>query len=127
MTGIGDSTVMLHLVHHRAKMKAIIKEAGITSLLITRVSYLELLAGASENAKMSTKKMLQEFLVVEFDKKAAEIGNSLAMKHRVGTKSSKDFLIACIAISNNLPLLTENDKDFPYKKLRLLPYRISKV
>jgi len=125
MIAIADSTVIFHLRYHQAKMRQIMMALDITELLITRISYLELLSGASENAKLDTRKTLSPFTVLEFDKKAADIGNTLAMKYRVGAKSSKDFLIACIAIANKLPLLTENDKDFPYRRLRLLPYRIS--
>jgi predicted nucleic acid-binding protein len=115
MTAIADSTVIFHLNRHHEKMMRIIKEQGITKLLITRVSYLEILAGASENAKLSIRKMLHQYPVLEFDKNAAAAGNTLAMKYRVSAKNSKDFLIACIAITNKLPLLTENDKDFTYK------------
>ena len=124
MIAIADSTVVFHLAYHELAMRRIIKEYGIKELYITRISYLELLAGSSENAKISARKALNRFPLLEFDKKAADIGNTLAMKYRVGAKSSKDFLIACIAIANKLPLLTENDKDFPYRWLRLLPYRI---
>jgi len=41
------------------------------------------------------------------------------MKYRVGNQNSKDFLIACIAIANKLPLLTENNKGFNYIELNL--------
>jgi predicted nucleic acid-binding protein len=124
MKAIIDSTVILHLGNRQAKMRAIIKDMGITQIIITRINYLELLAGASENAKLYTRRMLHQFPVKEFDKNAADTGNKLAMKYRVGAKNSKDFLIACIAIANKLPLLTENKKDFAYKEITLLPYSI---
>jgi predicted nucleic acid-binding protein len=79
MKAIADSTIILHFVHHRAKMNAIISEFGITDLLLIRISYLEILAGASENAKLNTRKILNPYPVLEFDKKAAEIGNTLAI------------------------------------------------
>jgi len=125
MKALIDSTVILHLAHQRTKMINIIANNGITELLITRINYLEILAGASEDFKIGTRKSLQEFSILEFDKKAADVGNTLAMKYRVGSKQSKDFLIACIAIANKLPLLTENNKDFAYKQLNVLPYRIN--
>ncbi len=106
-------------------MKRIITEYGITEPLITRINYLEILAGASENAKIHIRKGLTKFDILEFDAKSAAVGNTLAMKYRVGSKHSKDFLIACIAIANKLPLLTENTKDFAYKQLTVLPYRIN--
>jgi len=125
MKALIDSTVILHLAHHRSRMISIIEDKGITELLITRINYLEILSGASENSKIDTRKSLQEFSILEFDNKAANVGNTLAMKYRVGSKQSKDFLIACIAIANKLPLLTENNKDFVYKQLKVLPYRIN--
>ena len=57
MIAIADSTVILHLNQHYEKMRAIIIDKGITKLYITRISYLEILAGASENAKLSIRKM----------------------------------------------------------------------
>jgi len=125
MRALIDSTVIFHYEYHESEMKRIIKEYGITEPLITRINYLEILAGASENAKIYVRKGLDRFPVLEFDKRAADVGNTLAMKYRVGSKHSKDFLIACIAIAHELPLLTENNKDFPYKQLKVLPYRIS--
>jgi len=47
------------------------------------------------------------------------------MRYRVGKKQSKDFLIAATAIANKLPLLIENTKDFDYKELKLMTYRIA--
>ena len=120
-----DSTVILHLASQRDKMTRIIEDNGISKLLITRINYLEVLSGASEISKLKARKALQEFTVLEFDANAAAVGNTLAMKYRVGSKHSKDFLIACIAIANKLPLLTENNKDFNYKQLKVLPYRIN--
>ena len=124
MIAIADSTVVFHLAYHELAMRRIIKEYGIKELYITRISYLELLAGSSENAKISARKALNRFPLLEFDKKAAETGSTLAMKYRVGAKNSKDFLIACIAIAHKIPLLTENNKDFNYAELKVLTYRI---
>jgi predicted nucleic acid-binding protein len=124
MKVIIDSTVIFHLNYRQAKMGEIIKGPGITEMLITRINYLELSAGASENAKLIMRKALRHFSILEFDKIAADTGNTLAMKYRVSSNNSKDFLIACIAIARKMPLLTENNKDFSYSELEVLPYRI---
>lgn len=125
MKAIADSTVLFHLDNSQNKMKEIIKSNGITDLCITRFNYLETLSGASENAKIEVRKILNVYKVLEFDNKAYEVANKLAFKYRVGSKQKIDFLIASIAIANKLPLLTENNKDFSYKELKLLPYNIS--
>jgi predicted nucleic acid-binding protein len=119
-----DSTVIFHLNYQKSAMTTILIKMGITSFEITRINYLELLAGTSENSKIYMRRFLKEFRVLEFDKKAVDIANNLSMKYRVDKRDSKDFLIACIAIANKLPLLTENNKDFNYTELTLLPYRI---
>jgi predicted nucleic acid-binding protein len=120
-----DSTVLFHFNYQNAKMLNIVREKGITDMFITRINYIELLSGASENAKLYARKCLQPFKILEFDKAAALIASSLSMKYRVSAKHSKDFLIAAICIANNIPLLTENDKDYGYKEMQLLPYRIN--
>ncbi len=125
MKAIVDSTVLLHINTSQNKMNAIIKDKGTTSLYITRFNYLETLAGAAENAKIQVKNHLDTFDILEFTTEAKNIANKLALKYRVGGKQKIDFLIAAIAIANKLPLLTENNKDFSYKELKLIPYKIS--
>lgn len=126
MIVIADTTVLFHLNYHNSKMKVVFNEIWITQILITRINYLELLSGASENEKQRTRKFLQPYPVLEFDAKTTTVANNLAMKYRVSNRQSKDFLIASIAIANKLPLLTENTKDFAAcKGLKLLPYKIS--
>ncbi len=120
-----DSTVLFHLNYHKAKMLGIIDKLGITSYFISRISYIEILAGASENTKADTRKFLQQFNIMEFDAGAVKIASMLAMKYRVGKTNSKDFLIAATCIANKLPILTENGKDFGYKELKLINYKIS--
>lgn len=125
MKVIADSTVLFHLNYQQEKMLQVFGEKNVTVLFITRINYIEILSGTSENAKASARKFLRQFEILEFDKTAAEKASNLAMKYRVSSKNSKDFLIASIAIANKIPLLTENNKDFNYKELKLMPYRIS--
>ena len=126
MKVIADSTVIFHNNNSQKKMNEIIKVNAITELYITRFNYLEVLAGASENAKVEVRKVLNTYKIIEFNSIAIQTANTLAFKHRVGSKQKIDFLIAAIAIANKLPLLTENAKDFEtYKGLKLLPYNIS--
>lgn len=120
-----DSTVLFHFNYQYAKMKAIIEEKEIKEMFITRINYIELLAGTSENAKTTARRFLQPFKILEFDRAAAIIASALSMKYRVGAKHSKDFLIAATCISHKMPILTENDKDYNYKELDVLSYRIN--
>lgn len=125
MRVIIDSTVLIHMSTQYNRMVSIMDAKGITEYCITRVNHIELLAGASVDSKPSVRKFLQKYPVLEFDAKAVQLANNLAMRYRVGKKQSKDFLIAATAIANKLPLLIENTKDFDYKELKLMTYRIA--
>ncbi|MDR0792879.1 MAG: type II toxin-antitoxin system VapC family toxin [Chitinophagaceae bacterium] len=120
-----DSTAIIHLSKHSNKMRDVFACYNIHETSITRINYLEILAGSAENAKIEVRKFLHQFPILEFDKKSYDIANRLAFKYRIGNKQKVDFLIASIAIANKLPLLTENDKDFQFKEIKLLPYKIS--
>lgn len=124
MKVIIDTTVLIHMSTHQNRMRAIVRDNGITELYITRINYLELLSGASMHSKTATRKVLQQYPVIEFDAKAAQVANKLAMLYMVGAQQSKDFLIAAIAIANRIPLLTENSKDFGYTELSRVSYKI---
>jgi len=106
-------------------MQRIMTDIGIKQMYISSISYLEILSGASENAKIDVKKFLQPLRQYDFDNKALQTAKKLAMRYRVGAKQSKDFLIASIAVANKIPLLTENDKDYLYQELDLITYRIN--
>ncbi|MBX3165589.1 MAG: type II toxin-antitoxin system VapC family toxin [Bacteroidetes bacterium] len=124
MKVILDSTAVIHLNNNYNKMLDILGNLNITETYITRINYLELLSGASVKSKIALRKTLHKFNVLEFTEACKTKANTLAMQHTVSKENQKDFLIASIAISNNLPLLTENDKHFQFKGLKLLPYRI---
>ena len=117
--------MLFHLNYHYEKMREIIFENQITQYCISRISYIEILSGASENAKKDTRKFLQQFSIVEFDKESVKISINLSMKYRIDAKQSKDFLIAATCIANKIPILTENNKHYNYKGLKILPYRIN--
>lgn len=97
---------------------------GVKHIIVSNISYLEILSGASQNVKIATRKFLHPFLIVNFDHSANRVAETLSMRYRVGKTQSKDFMIASVAIANKLPLLTENVVDFKYKELNLIPYRI---
>lgn len=125
MTAVADSTVVFHFNYHQSKILEVLKQYNINRLYITRIGYLEILSGASVNSKRSTRKLLQQFPILPFDSKAEAVAEKLAMKYRVSSKNTKDFFIASTAIAYKLPLITENQKDFQYAELKLLPYTIS--
>lgn len=122
MKVILDSTVLFHWQYHYNKTIKMLQENNATEFFITRVNYLEILSGASENAKIQTKKFLSQFPVLEFTEECKNKANTLAMKHRVEQNNQKDFLIAAIAITNNYTLITNNKKHFNFTGLKTVFY-----
>ncbi len=126
MKVILDSTAIIHWDSHFDTMSSIVKQVNATDIYTTRINYLELLAGASLHSKVEIRKHLNKFKILEFTNECQEKANTLAMKHQVTKSNRKDFLMAAIAIANNLPLLTENDKHFKFSGLKVIPYRLKK-
>ncbi|MBX3164515.1 MAG: type II toxin-antitoxin system VapC family toxin [Bacteroidetes bacterium] len=125
MKVISDSTAIIHFENHRNKMLKVFKEIGATEFYTTRINYIEILAGATKPAKQRVRKRLHNFTVLEFSEKAIIAANSMAMKYTTDKKHRKDFLIAAIAISNKLPLISANISEFNnIKELNFKPYTI---
>ncbi len=123
---LADSTVFVHLLRSKTKMQKVLRDFGVTQIYISRIGYLEILAGATIHRKTAMRKFLADYPILEYNSNCVKTNCNLAMKYQVVKHNSKDFFIAAIAISNGLPLLTENNKDYNYKELKVLPYRIVK-
>jgi predicted nucleic acid-binding protein len=122
MKAILDSTAIIHSNTHFSKIESLLRDNGISSVCITRINYLEILAGAERNAKIEIRKFLNQFAILNLTDKVFTIADKLAMQYVVNKRNRKDFLIAAIAIANNLPLVTQNDKDYHFDGLQVLSY-----
>jgi predicted nucleic acid-binding protein len=106
-------------------MERCFADKDITAVITTRINYSEILNGAAENQKLQARKFLKQFALLEFDNNSALTATKLAFKYRVNARNQRDFLVASVAITYKLPLLTENEKDFNYSEIKLLPYRLA--
>ena len=122
MKVILDSTAIIHHYKNFGKLNNLLNQHNVSSFCTTKINYLEILAGAENNAKVEIRKMLNLFELLHFESKAIAVADKLAMQNVVNKKNRKDFLIAAIAIANNLPLVTQNDLDFHFPKLKVLTY-----
>lgn len=91
MTVILDSTALFHLNYHRNKIMPVLKEMGATKFCITRINYLEIMAGSSLKSKKETRKFLQQFSVIEFTPACKDVANTLAFKYEISSKNQHDF------------------------------------
>lgn len=61
MTAVIGSTVLFHLYYKEKEMVQCYKQKGVTEIIATRINYLEILSGTSENRKLAARKFLRRF------------------------------------------------------------------
>ncbi len=110
---IGDAVTCLEEVERQA------------SLAISIVSEMELVIGCRNKAELrSLDKFLSRFRVVKLNEQTSEIAVDLLRRYRLSHGLLiADALIAATALSQGIPLVTKNERDYRFiVGLRLLPY-----
>jgi len=95
------------------------------SLAISVVSEMELVVGCRDKAELRTlDKFLARFWVVKLDEQTSDIAVDLLRRYRLSHGLLiADALIAATALSQRVPLVTKNERDYRFiAGLRLLPY-----
>ena len=122
-----DSDILIYFLKGRGEVVAEVLKHPPEDLLISRINYAQLLYGAYNSARVENNlkvivPFLDNFQILEFDRTSAGI----FAKEKVKLKKSgimiadMDLMIASIAISNDLILVTNNTKHFErIKKLKL--------
>ena len=92
-------------------------------LLISRIVWMELLAGApAEGPRKMRESFLRQFPIVELDERVAREAVALRLKHRV---KLPDAIIWATARINQALLVTRNAKDFPRRDPEIrIPYQV---
>lgn len=110
---IGDAVTCLEQIEHQA------------SLAISNVSEMELVVGCRNKAELrSLDKFLSRFRVVKLNEQTSDIAVDLLRRYRLSHGLLiADALIAATALSQNIPLVTKNERDYRFiAGVRLLPY-----
>jgi tRNA(fMet)-specific endonuclease VapC len=115
-----DTNICIYIIKKKPiKVFEKFKELNIGDLKISSITYAELYFGAYNSQQVeknlqTIKNFLLPFEVIDFDKKAAieyaKIKANLRKKGQV--IGELDMQIAGVALSNNLILVTNNEKEF---------------
>jgi tRNA(fMet)-specific endonuclease VapC len=115
-----DTNICIYIIKKKPiKVFEKFKEFNIGDLKISSITYAELYFGAYNSQQVeknlqTIKNFLLPFEVIDFDKKAAieyaKIKANLRKKGQV--IGELDMQIAGVALSNNLILVTNNEKEF---------------
>jgi len=109
----GDAVACLEQIEHQA------------SLTISVVSQMELILGCRNKAELRTlDKFLLRFRVVKLNDQISDVAVDLLRRYRLSHGLwIADALIAATALSQGIPLVTENERDYRFiAGLHLLPY-----
>lgn len=110
---IADAVTCLEQVEHQA------------SLAISVVSEMELVVGCRNKAELRTlDRFLSRFQVIKLNEPTSDIAVDLLRRYRLSHGLLvADALIAATALSQTIPLVTKNERDYRFiTGLRLLPY-----
>lgn len=120
-----DSNILIEYLRNRDKENTTLVKLQDYDFYISVVSVFELLAGANTNEKkLEAKILIEDFIKVNFTEKDAELAGEISIFLRsegINFKNFNDIFIAATALSNDLPILTLNTKDFQHiKNLKLI-------
>lgn len=122
-----DSDTLIYFLKGEKKVIEQMSKVPIGSLYTTRINYTELLFGAYNSTRVDDNlnkilPFLENFKILEFDKKSAEIFAKIKAKLKKDGQiiADMDLMIASISISNNCTLISNNTKHFSrIKELKL--------
>lgn len=120
-----DSNILIEYLRAKDKANTILFKFQECDFYISVISIFELLAGANRNEKKhQAKTLVENFIKVDFTEKDAELAGDMAIFLRsegINFKNFNDIFIASTALTNDLPILTFNTKDFQHiQNLKLI-------
>ncbi len=103
-------------VRHKETVSVIESSIGIESVLVSVISKMEILAGASNRKQQNDiAKYLNGFSTALINDKVASKAFELFLKYHLSHKLMiPDAIIAATALEADIPLFTYNQKDFKY-------------
>lgn len=104
-----DTNIVIDALHNRPQAWAEIRRA--TRAWISRMSWIEVLAGVPEGAHADTEGFLRLFAIGELDEEVAR--RAAAIRHQRKSMKVPDAVILASAQVSGRILVTRNTKDFP--------------
>ena len=124
---VDTDVIIEYLRKNQNVAEFLINEIFIENIVITYITYIELIKGATDKISLKTiEKILADFPIIHHNKnssaKSIELIKTYHLSH--GLKLA-DVNIAALCIINKLPLLTLNTKDFRFiKELELIKHNL---
>lgn len=104
-----DTNIVIDALHNRPQAWGEIRRA--TRAWISRMSWIEVLAGVPEGAHADTEAFLRLFAISELDEEVAR--RAAAIRHQRKSMKVPDAVILASAQVSGRILVTRNTKDFP--------------
>ncbi len=118
-----DTNVLLDIMYNEKKALEKLQNYSDYEFVISFLVYAEIMAGSQIRVKADTRKFLQRFTVKDFDVKAHTIEKEFLNKYFTGRENKPmDLLIAAHAKSLNVPIITNNAKDFLFSEIKVYHY-----
>lgn len=115
-----DTNIVIDALHDRPEAWSEIKRA--TRAWISRMTWIEVLAGVPEGANADTEEFLKLFAMSEIDEEVAR--RAAAIRHQRKSMKVPDAVILASAQVSGRILVTRNIKDFPENMPGIrVPYR----
>ncbi|BAK65727.1 MULTISPECIES: type II toxin-antitoxin system VapC family toxin [Sphingobium] len=116
-----DTNILIDALHDRPQAWAELRRARRP--WISRISWIEVMAGAPESAQADTERFLDMFAVAEVDEEVGRRAASLRQQ-RGSMNLSAAIILASAQLSGRI-LVTRNSKDFPANMPGIrIPYTI---
>lgn len=121
-----DTNVVIYLLNGDTIVRKFLEKAKYDLFAISVVSWIELLAGSLRHGQASAEfeSRLQMFMRLPLHDDVARRTAALIQSDSHKKKVFPDTVIAATALVNNIPLLTNNPRDFrKFKGIKIVPMR----
>jgi predicted nucleic acid-binding protein len=119
-----DTSVIIDCINgkrNRAQLLADLVMVGGHTLACCSISVTEVYVGMKPNEETATEKLIRSLVLLPITFDIARLAGLLKGDYlkKGKTLSVPDATIAAVAIHHQIPLITDNVKDFPMKQLQL--------
>lgn len=121
-----DTNVVLDIFYQRKSAMEKLKDFTDCNFIISHLVAMEFMCGMQVRQKKDGRKFLSFFTIKPYDSKAHIESSKFSETYFTGRENKPmDLMIAAHAKSLNLPIITNNAKDFIFKEVKVYHYEKS--